>query len=73
MQYMHSIPFFFLVALGLHCCEWAFSSCSEWRLLLVAVSRLLIVMASLVVEHRVQAAWVLEVEAHELSSCRSRA
>ena len=33
----------------------------------------LIVMASLVVEHRVQAAWVLEVAAHELSSCRSRA
>ena len=24
---------YFLVALGVHCCSWAFSSCGEWRLL----------------------------------------
>ena len=27
----------FLAALGLCCCAWAFSSCSEWGLLFVAV------------------------------------
>ena len=41
----------FLVALGLHCCTWAFSSCSERGLLFVAVRGLLIVVASLVAEH----------------------
>ena len=41
----------FLAALGLRCCTWAFSSCGEWGLLFVAVRRLLIVVASLVVEH----------------------
>ena len=32
------------------CCMWAFSSCSEGRLLLVVVHRLLIMLASLIVE-----------------------
>ena len=41
-----------LATLGLHCCTQAFSSCGEWGLLLVAVHRLLIVVASLVAEHR---------------------
>ena len=41
----------FMVALGLHCCVQAFSSCGEWGLLLIAVCGLLIEMASLVVEH----------------------
>ena len=44
--------YLFLAALGLHCCAWAFSSCSEPGLLLVAVHRLLIAVASLVVENR---------------------
>ena len=43
--------YLFLAALGLHCCARASSSCSEWGLLFVAVSRLLIVVASLVAEH----------------------
>ena len=43
--------FFFLAALGLCCCAWAFSSCSEQGLLFVAVHGLLIVVTSLVVEH----------------------
>ena len=43
--------FFFLAALGLHCCARAFSSCGEQGLLLVAVHGLLIVVASLVTEH----------------------
>ena len=42
----------FLAALGLRCCAQAFSSCGEWGLLFVAVRRLLIAVASLVVEHR---------------------
>ena len=44
--------YLFLAALGLCCCTQAFSSCSEWGLLFVAVCRLLIVVASLVAEHR---------------------
>ena len=44
--------FFFLVVFGLRCCAWAFSSWGEQRLLFVAVRGLLIVVASLVPEHR---------------------
>ena len=43
--------YIFLAALGLRCCTKAFSSCGERALLFVAVSRLLIVVASLVAEH----------------------
>ena len=43
--------FVFLAVLGLRCCAQAFSSCSERGLLFVAVHGLLIVLASLVVEH----------------------
>ena len=43
--------FFFLAALSLCCCMRAFSSCSEWGLLFVAVQGLLIAVASLVAEH----------------------
>ena len=44
--------YLFLAALGLHCCTWAFSSCGEPGLLLVAVHGLPIFVASLVAEHR---------------------
>ena len=47
--------YLFLAALGLCCCAWAFSSCGECGLLFVAVRRLLIAVASLVVEHGLQA------------------
>ena len=43
--------YLFLAPLGLRCCTWAFSSCGEWGLLFIAVCGLLIVVASLVVEH----------------------
>ena len=43
--------FSFLAALGLHCCTRAFSSCGGQGLLFVVVRRLLIAVASLVVEH----------------------
>ena len=45
------IYYLFLAVLDLCCCVWAFSSCSEWELLFVAVHGLLIAVASLVVEH----------------------
>ena len=45
------IIYLFFAALGLHCCTWAFSSCSEQGFSLVEVHRLLIAVASLVVEH----------------------
>ena len=41
-----------MAALGLGCCSRAFSSCGERGLFFVAVCGLLIVVTSLVVEHR---------------------
>ena len=46
-----SVCFFFLAALGFHCCVQAFSSCGERGLLFVALRGLLIVEASLVAEN----------------------
>ena len=43
-----SLFIYLLVALGLHCFAWAFSSCGEMGLLFIVVHRLLDVMASLV-------------------------
>ena len=58
LLYYQPLPFLFffffnlfLVVLGLRCCAGDFSSCSERGLLLVAVHRLLIAVASLVAEH----------------------
>ena len=45
------IYYLFRAALGLRCCTWAFSSCSEQGLLFVVVHRLLMAVASLVAEH----------------------
>ena len=47
--------YLFMAALGLHCCAWAFSSCGEQGLLFVAVRGLLVAVASLVLEHRLEA------------------
>ena len=53
--YLFTLIFLFiflsLIMLGLHCCVWTFSSC-EGGLLFIVVHRLLIVVASLVAEHR---------------------
>ena len=43
--------YLFLAVLGLRCCTWTFSSCSEWGLLFVAMCRLLTAVASLFVQH----------------------
>ena len=45
------VIYLFLAVLGLCCCPRAFSSCSERGLLFVAVHRLHIAVASLVVDH----------------------
>ena len=55
LKFIYFIYLLFLAALGLRCCVWAFSSCSERGLLFVVVRRLLIAVASLVAEHRL---WV---------------
>ena len=41
-----------LAVLDLHCCARAFSSCSEWELLFVAVRGPLTAVVSLIAEHR---------------------
>ena len=70
--------FFFLAALHLHCCVHVFSSCSERGLLLVVVHGLLIAVASLVAEHRLQECGLHQLQhvgsvvvACRLSSCGS--
>ena len=50
--YLFSYYYYFLAVVGLCCCERAISSCSELGLLFLAVCGLLIVVASLVAEHR---------------------
>ena len=62
----------FMAVLGLHCCAWASSSCGERGLLLDAVCRLLVAVASLCC-----GAWALGTQASVvvalgLSSCSSR-
>ena len=47
--------FLFLAALGLRCCTRALSTCRERGLVFVVVCGLLIAVASLVAEHRLQA------------------
>ena len=51
-KFIYFIYFYFGGAvLGLRCCVWAFSSCSERGLLFIAVRGLLIVVGSLVAEY----------------------
>ena len=62
-----------MAALGLRCCTQAFSSCGEQGLLFVVVHRLLIAVASLVVEHWALGTRASVVAAFRLSSCGSQA
>ena len=50
--FIYLFIYLFLVVLSLHCCVWAFSSCSEPGLLFIEVHRLLIVVPPLVVGPR---------------------
>ena len=49
------IAYLFLIVLGLCCPTWAFFCCGNQELLFIAVHRLLIAVACLVAEHRLQA------------------
>ena len=49
--FFNKFIYLFLAVLGLCCCVWAFSSCGERRLLLIAVHGLLIAVGSVAVEH----------------------
>ena len=51
LKFIHSFILIFGF-IGTSCCVQAFSSCSKWGLLFLAVSGILIVVASLVEEHR---------------------
>ena len=73
ISFSNVLKFSFLAALGLCCCAWAFSSCVKRGLLFVAVHGLLIAVASLVVEHGLQAHRLSVVVARGLSSCGSQA
>ena len=57
LMFALGICFVVVFALNLHCCMPVLSSCSEQGLLFVAVQRLLITVASLAVEPRLQAVW----------------
>ena len=52
--FIYLFIYLFLAALGIRCCAWAFSSCGKWGLIFVVVRGLLIAVASLVAEHRLQ-------------------
>ena len=62
-----------MVALGLHCCAWAFSRCSKQGLPFVAVRGLLIAVASLCCRARALGTWSSVLVACRLSSCGSQA
>ena len=64
--------YLFLVALGLHCCTRAFSSCSERGLLFAVVHRLLIAVASLYCGAWALVAQASVVVAHGLSCSEAR-
>ena len=51
----------FWAVLGLCRCAWAFSSCCKWGLLFLAVLGLLTAVASLILEHRLQAQELLQL------------
>ena len=69
---------FFLAELGLHCCTWAFSSCGEQGLLFIVVLGLLTAVASLIVQHGIQACGLSScgtqvLECGGFSGCGARA
>ena len=65
LDFFLKLIYLFLAALGLRFCARAFSSCGERGPLFIAVRGPLTIVASLVVEHRLQT--------RRLSSCGSRA
>ena len=64
--YLVTLPFFFLIVLGLSSCTLAFSFCRERELLFVVALWLLIAVASLVAEHGLWGSWASVVVAQGL-------
>ena len=60
-----------MAVLGLGCCSWAFSSCSERALLFDAVRGIVIAVASLCYTAQALGMWASVVVACRLSSCGS--
>ena len=69
--FFFEVIYLFLATVGVCCSEWAFSSCVKWGLLSVAVSGLLIAVASLIAEHRPQSSRASLVAACGLQSLGS--
>ena len=76
-KFIYLFIYLFLAALGHCCCTWAFPRCGQKGLLFIAVCGLLVVVASLVAEHGLQAcglsSWGSRALEHRLSSCDARA
>ena len=68
---IHLFIYLFLAVLDLHCCARTFSSCTEQRLFFSTAGRLLISVASLVAQHRLQVCGLQYLEARGLSNCGS--
>ena len=64
-NFIYLFIYLFMAVLGLRFCARAFSSCGKWGPLFITVRGPLTIVASLVVEHRLQT--------HRLSSCGPRA
>ena len=50
--FIYLFIYLFMATLGLCCCAWAFSSCSEWGLLFTAVRGVLVAVVVFVAQHR---------------------
>ena len=76
---LFEILFFKIILFIYFCCTASsllhrlFSSCGKWEVLFVVVGGLLIVVASLAAEHRLQSAWASVVEAPGLQGTGLRA
>ena len=71
--FIYLFIYLFMAVLGLHCCARAFSSCSEWGLLFIAVRRLLTAVACLCSRAQALGVRASVVVAHRLSSCGAQA
>ena len=69
IHFFLSLKKLFLALLELSCCARTFSSCGKRGLLFIVAFGLLIVVASLVVEHGLKGEWASVFAAHGLNSC----
>ena len=62
-----------MVVLGLCCCTWTLSSCSQWSAFFTALRGVLLVMTSHIINHESQKSQASVVVAYGLNSCGSQA